>query len=146
MPSPCLHTIALLMTFFSATAPFAYGIVSTTNGASTSTIYELNPIVQYVPAPHAKPTGPSLYTTWSTKSASSAKSTFVIFDNRSLISVEVRWIDFKGKEVLYKTLSKGSIFTQKTFSTHPWVVRDATSKAFLTMFVATEKPLLYTIY
>lgn len=146
MSPSILFTFALIVTLFSPQVPYAYGIVSTTNAASKSTIYGMKKIVEYVPAPQAKLQGVPASATWSTKSIHANTSTFVIFDNRSLKTVEISWINYQGKEVFFFTLSAGSMYKEETYDTHPWVIRDSFSKEFLTMFVATENILFYTIY
>ena len=57
----------------------------------------------------------------SIKSKNKASLRFV---NNRENQIHVYWIDFKSKEVFYKTLAKGESYVQGTFPTHPWLVRD----------------------
>jgi len=38
--------------------------------------------------------------------------------------IHIYWINYQGKEVFYKTLQKGKSYLQRTYLTHPWVIRD----------------------
>lgn len=42
------------------------------------------------------------------------------FENRSAEEVDVFWLDYAGKPVLYRTLDPGESARQETFETHPW--------------------------
>jgi hypothetical protein len=46
------------------------------------------------------------------------------FVNQTTRNVHLIWIDFKGEEVLYKTLPPNHYFTIKTYLTHPWILRE----------------------
>ncbi|MEO8393091.1 MAG: hypothetical protein ABI700_08855 [Chloroflexota bacterium] len=53
------------------------------------------------------------------------------FANNSQRTVSVIWIDFNCHEVLYRVLSPGQAYTQPTFLTHPWIIRDTVTGALL---------------
>jgi hypothetical protein len=58
--------------------------------------------------------------------------------NLSGETVQVFWIDFSGKEVLYRELKSGESYTQETFVTHPWRVRTKDSKAIKKTITASQ--------
>ena len=57
----------------------------------------------------------------------------VTFVNARLAPVEVYWISFEGKALLYKTLSSGQRYTQHTFTGHVWMVMAANGKCLSSM-------------
>jgi hypothetical protein len=58
----------------------------------------------------------------SVRSIESVRSTTVRFENVSLIPVQIFWLNYEGKRVLYNTLAPGQSYVQGTFVTHPWLV------------------------
>lgn len=46
------------------------------------------------------------------------------FLNSKDIDLDMYWIDYKGEEVLYGSISPGETWAQNTYVTHPWVARD----------------------
>lgn len=46
------------------------------------------------------------------------------FINKSYPKVNLFWIDFEGKEVLYNVIDKGREAIQESYASHPWVIRD----------------------
>ena len=58
------------------------------------------------------------------RSIESKNKTSIRFVNNHENQVHVYWIDFKRKEVLYKSLAKGESYIQGTYLTHQWLVRD----------------------
>ncbi|MEZ5535325.1 MAG: hypothetical protein R3F02_06835 [Thiolinea sp.] len=55
----------------------------------------------------------------------------ITFDNRSMLNVDVIWMDYDGQEKLYQTLKPGDSVGYSTFATHPWIVRDNHSRRLL---------------
>jgi hypothetical protein len=51
-------------------------------------------------------------------------ATTIRFDNDSLDTVDVYWLDYEGNRAHYATLTPGSFYYQGTFVTHPWIVTD----------------------
>ncbi len=50
------------------------------------------------------------------------KPTTIEFINKSKRTVNVYWVDYKGKRVLYHTLRPGQRAGQDTYRTHPWII------------------------
>jgi hypothetical protein len=40
------------------------------------------------------------------------------------VQAELYWLNYQGREILYRTLEPGGEFHQPTYLSHPWVVRD----------------------
>jgi serine/threonine protein kinase len=66
-------------------------------------------------------------------------STPLTFVNRSEQTVKVYWLDYQGRRVLYATLQAGETATQQTFLTHPWVITDASDRAW-DVYYPTREP------
>ncbi|MBE65628.1 MAG: hypothetical protein CMQ30_03025, partial [Gammaproteobacteria bacterium] len=47
------------------------------------------------------------------------------FVNKTSTNLKVYWIDYSGKETLYRTLKINESYTQLTNTTHAWSVHDA---------------------
>jgi len=56
------------------------------------------------------------------RSQKSDKPTTIEFINKSKRTVNVYWIDYKGKRKLYHTLRPGQRVGQDTFRSHPWIL------------------------
>ena len=65
-------------------------------------------------------------------------ATIMITNNRNR-AVSVYWVDYQCKEELYQTIQPGGSYTQDTFVTHPWRIRDAADQTLLAQFVADGK-------
>lgn len=50
------------------------------------------------------------------------------FQNDSARTQSLYWLDFEGQRQLYAELAPGTALTQATFSTHPWLLSDATGR------------------
>lgn len=50
------------------------------------------------------------------------KTTTIEFINKSKRTINVYWIDYKGKRQLYHTLRPGQRVGQDTYRTHPWIL------------------------
>ncbi|MFE3637688.1 hypothetical protein [Streptomyces sp. NPDC059168] len=48
-------------------------------------------------------------------------STYIEFVNTSGMRLNVYWIDYEKKRVLYQVLESGCSYVQQTFVTHPWL-------------------------
>ncbi len=64
-------------------------------------------------------------------SINSDNATTANFANNSKRIVSVIWIDFNCHEVLYRLLPPGQSYTQPTYLTHPWIIRDTVTGALL---------------
>lgn len=73
------------------------------------------------------------------------KATALTFVNELNVSVTVNWLDYKGKEVNYATLLPGQAYTQPTYDTHPWVIRESTHNAPVKIVVATPESTVVKI-
>lgn len=49
---------------------------------------------------------------------------YVHFVNNTPYTVRVLWLDYKGFERPYEVIRPGGAYTQHTYFTHPWVVRE----------------------
>ncbi|XP_018027900.1 von Hippel-Lindau disease tumor suppressor [Hyalella azteca] len=65
------------------------------------------------------------------RSMNSDLPSFVTFQNRTERPVDVYWVNFAGKSVLYKTLPAQSKLSVNTYETHPWIFRDHQTRAKL---------------
>eukprot|EP00899_Mesostigma_viride_P001080 jgi/Mesvir1/10973/Mv07855-RA.1 len=65
------------------------------------------------------------------KSKSCDYETRVGFVNRHHSPVDLAWLDYAGKEIIYRTIKPGGTHKQQTYVTHPWVARDAHTKDVL---------------
>ena len=66
--------------------------------------------------------------------------TQVTFANTSPLTLDVFWIDYQGQEKRYATIAPHEEYTQDTYMTHPWVVRDKNSGEAVGYTVATRMP------
>ncbi len=74
------------------------------------------------------------------KSWNSRKATTISFQNDTMLTTDIYWLDYQGKEQHYKTLKPGGSFSLKTYLTHPWIVKDQQSKQIIeTTFGQQEK-------
>lgn len=74
------------------------------------------------------------------RSLESRMPTKVTFENKTGKSVRIFWLDYQGKEVLYRELAPGARYVQPTYETHPWRVRDRATGAELKTIVAGSSP------
>lgn len=58
------------------------------------------------------------------KSVSGTEEYVVTFVNSREHNVEMYWINYEGEEVLKTSISPGDLWSQNTYVSHPWVVRD----------------------
>jgi hypothetical protein len=65
------------------------------------------------------------------RSMHSDTPTRVSFSNMTGFPVQIHWLDFAGKRVLYRTLGPGESYVQQTFLTHPWLVTDANGQGIM---------------
>ena len=79
------------------------------------------------------------------QSVASDTATQVTFINSLPVPIAIYWIDFLGSEKHYATLRPGQVLEQKTFDTHPWVVREATSGFPLGFILATATLQTYEV-
>jgi hypothetical protein len=71
--------------------------------------------------------------------------TALTFVNELNISVTVNWIDYNGQEVYYATLQPSQAYTQQTFDTHPWIVRETAHRAPVKIVIATPEQTVVKI-
>jgi hypothetical protein len=62
----------------------------------------------------------------------------LIFINESAHPVEVFWVGYDSTAQAYATLAKGERYTQSTYVSHSWCVRDRETGAVLSSAVAKE--------
>jgi hypothetical protein len=70
-------------------------------------------------------------------SINSDVATSIFFDNTLSFGVNVYWLDYSGNEVFYAFLDGGQGYTQGTYVTHPWLIRDAGTNDALVGFLPT---------
>jgi len=58
-------------------------------------------------------------------------ATTMRFTNSLRFGIKVFWINFSGKETLYRTLRPGQTYVQHTYIGHKWVVRAAAGNRLL---------------
>jgi len=58
------------------------------------------------------------------RSLSGDVATEITFENRSQRTIVVYWIDYSGKEILYRRLVPGQSYDQPTYVSHPWRIRE----------------------
>lgn len=62
------------------------------------------------------------------------------FENQAREPLLIYWIDYEGKEVLYRELAPGQSYRQSTFVTHPWRIRVKTNGGAVKTVVAESTP------
>ncbi|XP_064103700.1 von Hippel-Lindau disease tumor suppressor-like isoform X1 [Macrobrachium nipponense] len=65
------------------------------------------------------------------RSQNSVVHSYVRFMNRTQRFVDVYWLTYHGKRQKYTTLKPGSAYKINTYVSHPWIFRDAETKAKL---------------
>lgn len=73
------------------------------------------------------------------KSTEEKAETFVTFVNKTGMTVQVWWLDFEGKRILYNTLAPDEEYRQQTYLTHPWIITDVKGNA-LQLVMPEPKP------
>lgn len=73
------------------------------------------------------------------KSTSWNNNTTVLFRNNSSIDLKLYWVDYKGNEILREQLSPQEVVGQKTWETHPFVIRDAEQRC-IAIFLPDKSP------
>lgn len=71
--------------------------------------------------------------------------TEITFVNRGNETVLTYWIDYDCEEVLYQTVDPGYQYTQQTFVTHPWVIRNRDGVLIKSFIVTDSKQSTVTI-
>ena len=84
-------------------------------------------------------------TVTSLRSAHSNIATEVEFVNESGPPVRIFWVDHEGRERCYYGLAPGESYTQRTYATHPWRVRDYFGGELRAEIVAAASPRRVTI-
>ncbi len=64
----------------------------------------------------------------SLRSIEGVASTTIQFVNFTSQDIQVYWLNYEGRRVLYKTLTARENYLQSTFLTHPWVVTDTSGR------------------
>jgi hypothetical protein len=85
------------------------------------------------------PNSPPLAVNCNLRSVSGTQVATITFVNQSSRAVRVYWLNYKGQEVFYSQLASGQSYSQPTYLTHPWCVRDASSGEAVFAITATEK-------
>jgi serine/threonine protein kinase len=73
----------------------------------------------------------------SLRSTESSVSIFISFQNTSTKIVSIYWINYQGDEVFYCHLSPKHSYTQQTYVTHPWRIKDSNGQV-LKEFIANQ--------
>lgn len=71
------------------------------------------------------------------KSISATVPSEIEFTNQTMYTVEVYWVDYQGELQLYQTLPPGNVYIQRTYETHPWVVKDKETGREIAYITAT---------
>lgn len=128
--------LALLFVARSCTADSGRPVIS----SPVSVVAQPTPYRRFVqpvpqrPQERVTPAPPSL------RSIHSQVPTELTFRNETSNPVQVLWIDYNGREVLYRTLVPGESYVQSTYATHPWRLRDAVTGRTLQTMVAGSNP------
>lgn len=69
------------------------------------------------------------------RSINSDNPTSITFYNKRAKTISVNWIDFRGNVVFYKALRPGEYYTQPTYLTHPWLIKDIREGKFVEGFL-----------
>mmetsp|Transcript_6210 Transcript_6210/g.18727 ORF Transcript_6210/g.18727 Transcript_6210/m.18727 type:complete len:191 (+) Transcript_6210:182-754(+) len=72
------------------------------------------------------------------RSMTSNHGTVLLFHNGSEKAIDINWINFGGREVIYAVVAPGSSLLQPTFASHPWSIRDHESQRALALAVADK--------
>ena len=75
------------------------------------------------------------------KSLNSLQSTGVFFENVSIHSVAVLWLNYSGDPVWYRHLLPGASYQQQTYVTHPWVCVECDTGLFALMKINKQDVL-----
>ena len=81
------------------------------------------------------------------RSRASLFNALVMFVNRTMRVVTIYWVDYDGYFKKLITLKPGDHRSTNTFSTHPWVFKDATTGERMHVensYVYWPKPLIYS--
>lgn len=71
--------------------------------------------------------------------------TEITFINRGDDTLFIYWINYKCEEVYFQTLEPGHQYTQQTFVTHPWVIRNS-EEMLVNSYIATDsEPATVTV-
>jgi hypothetical protein len=73
------------------------------------------------------------------RSIAGRKAVWLTFDNQSQRTVKGYWLDYMGKEVFYFRIVPGSSFSQQTFVTHSWCIRDEITNEVILAVIADDK-------
>lgn len=68
-------------------------------------------------------------------SLNSNQTAAIEFVNQTSFAVDVFWKDFSGASVFYNTLNAGQSYEQGTFITHPWLITNHATNAFVVGFL-----------
>ena len=60
------------------------------------------------------------------------------FTNGSKAPIDVFWLDYDGKRVLYGSLEPGQSLAQQSYVTHPWVISDKSGKCLSLIIVTSD--------
>lgn len=72
-------------------------------------------------------------------------STSIEFRNVTPLHVQIYWRDPDGQEHAYAQLLPYSSYTQQTYTTHEWIVRDRNSNQIIAQTTAQETPSVFAI-
>jgi len=72
------------------------------------------------------------------KSTKSSHSMHFTVTNQTDKKLQVYWVDYKGVETKYWSLTPGKTTSQQTFVTHPWKLRNSEDNTLVAWFVIKE--------
>jgi uncharacterized protein YkwD len=81
----------------------------------------------------------------SIRSIESERVTSIRFQNLATFPVQIYWLDYEGKRVLYGTLSPQQYYDQPTYVSHPWLVARSPDAAPMLIFEPTLQPSIAQI-
>lgn len=71
------------------------------------------------------------------RSVEGVRTTSIRFDNVAAFPVQIYWLNYEGKRVLYGTLAPQQSYVQPTYVSHPWLLARSLDSAPLVIFEAT---------
>lgn len=143
--SPSVLT-ALAALIIALLAVHTQAVVTATADGRTLDLYQMSQVdTTATPISTFSLSGIENGTAWNIGSKNSRTATFIIFENRSNKRLRFYWIDYQNNEVHYNTLNAGARYRQPTYATHPWVVRDHTTREFIAVATAEDTPFLFSV-
>jgi hypothetical protein len=74
------------------------------------------------------------------RSTTSERSAFITFSNNSHHMVNIYWLNYAGKRAIHLAVSPGSVESENSYVTHPWVVTDEANNCIGIIFPSLSTP------